>query len=133
MAPVDGPECGIRKCGPTTCRRSSALATVSWGYRGMGAIARRAAAALPEFRPWEPCADPATGHAAISQGRAYEMGRMRAIFKADRDETAGRYSTSEWWLEPRTRGPGVHAHNDDHIFYLVEGSLSLLVDGQWSI
>jgi quercetin dioxygenase-like cupin family protein len=67
------------------------------------------------------------------QGRAYEMGRMRAIFKADREETAGRYSISEWWLEPRTRGPGVHAHSDDHIFYVIEGSLSLMVDGQWSI
>ncbi|WP_428540431.1 cupin domain-containing protein [Rhodopila sp.] len=66
-------------------------------------------------------------------GRAYEMGRMRAIFKADRDETAGRYSISEWWLEPRTRGPGVHAHSDDHIFYVIEGSLSLAVDGRWSI
>jgi len=67
------------------------------------------------------------------QGRAYEMGRMRAIFKADRDETAGRYSISEWWLEPRTRGPGVHAHGDDHVFYVIEGSLSLMVDGQWSV
>ena len=67
------------------------------------------------------------------QGRAYEMGRMRAAFKADQDETAGRYSISEWWLEPRTRGPGVHSHSDDHIFYVVEGSLRLLVDGQWSI
>ena len=67
------------------------------------------------------------------QGRTYEMGRMRAIFKADRDETAGRYSISEWWLEPRTRGPGVHAHADDHVFYVIEGSLSLMIDGQWSV
>jgi mannose-6-phosphate isomerase-like protein (cupin superfamily) len=67
------------------------------------------------------------------QGRVYEMGRIRAIFKADRDETAGRYSISEWWLEPRTRGPGVHAHSDDHIFYVIEGSLSLVVDGRRSI
>ena len=44
------------------------------------------------------------------QGRVYAMGRIRAVFKADRDETAGRYSVSEWWLEPRTRGPDVHAH-----------------------
>ncbi len=57
---------------------------------------------------------------------------MRAIFKADREETAGRYSISEWWLEPHTRGPGVHAHSDDHIFYVIEGSLSLAVDGRWS-
>jgi hypothetical protein len=47
------------------------------------------------------------------QGRVYAMGRMRAIFKADSDESAGRYSVSEWWLEPRTRGPEVHAHPED--------------------
>ena len=68
-----------------------------------------------------------------AEGRAYEMGRMRAIFKADRDETAGRYSISEWWLEPRTRGPGVHLHDDDHIFYVIEGALSLKVGDQWSV
>jgi quercetin dioxygenase-like cupin family protein len=67
------------------------------------------------------------------QGRAYDMGRMQAVFKADQDETAGRYSISEWWLEPGTRGPGVHAHSDDHIFYVIEGSLRLVVDGQWSV
>ena len=66
------------------------------------------------------------------QGRAYDMGRMQAVFKADQDETAGRYSISEWWLEPGTRGPGVHAHSDDHIFYVIEGSLRLVVDGRWS-
>ena len=66
------------------------------------------------------------------QGRAYEMGRMRAVFKADGEETAGRYSISEWWLEPRTRGPGTHAHSDDHIFYVIAGALSLEVDGRWS-
>jgi quercetin dioxygenase-like cupin family protein len=66
------------------------------------------------------------------QGRAYEMGRMRSIFKADGDETAGRYSISEWWLEPRTRGPGTHFHEDDHIFYVIEGALSLMVGDQWS-
>jgi hypothetical protein len=40
------------------------------------------------------------------QGRVYAMGRICAIFKADSDESAGRYSVSEWWLEPRTRGRG---------------------------
>jgi hypothetical protein len=30
------------------------------------------------------------------QGRVYAMSRMRAIFKADCDESAGRYSVSEW-------------------------------------
>jgi mannose-6-phosphate isomerase-like protein (cupin superfamily) len=62
-------------------------------------------------------------------GRIYGMGRMTAIFKADCDETDFRYSISEWWLEPQTRGPGVHSHSDDHIFYVIEGTLNLLIDG----
>ena|SRR5215204_3425205 len=66
------------------------------------------------------------------QGRVYAMGRMRAIFKADSDETAGRYSVSEWWLEPRTRGPEVHEHPEDHVFYVIAGTLSLHVNGAWS-
>ena len=35
---------------------------------------------------------------APEQGRTYEMGRMRAVFKADLEESAHRYSVSEWWL-----------------------------------
>jgi quercetin dioxygenase-like cupin family protein len=66
------------------------------------------------------------------QGRVYEMGRMRAIFKADSDESAGRYSVSEWWLEPGTRGPGVHSHPDDHVFYVIAGTLSVRVNDDWS-
>jgi mannose-6-phosphate isomerase-like protein (cupin superfamily) len=66
------------------------------------------------------------------QGRAYEMGRMRALFKADRDETAGRYSVSEWWLEPRTRGPGVHEHPEDHVYYVLAGTVSLRLGDDWS-
>ena len=69
---------------------------------------------------------------APGQGRAYDMGRMRAVFKADGEETATGYSISEWWLEPNTRGPGVHAHSDDHVFYVIEGSLSVCIDGSWS-
>lgn len=34
------------------------------------------------------------------EGRSYPMGRISAIFKSDGAETAGRYSISEWWLEP---------------------------------
>jgi mannose-6-phosphate isomerase-like protein (cupin superfamily) len=62
-------------------------------------------------------------------GRVYEMGRMKAVFKADIDETDSRYSISEWWLESRTRGPGVHSHSDDHIFFVIEGTLDLVIDG----
>lgn len=66
------------------------------------------------------------------QGRRYDMGRMHAIFRADA-ETAGRYSISEWWLEPHTRGPGAHQHSDDHIYYVLEGALSVGLDGDWSV
>ncbi len=64
------------------------------------------------------------------QGRKYDMGRMRAVFFADGDETHTRYSISEWWLEPRTPGPGAHSHPDDHIFYVLTGTLSLFIDGE---
>lgn len=66
------------------------------------------------------------------QGRAYPMGRMRAVFKADGPETASTSSVSEWWLEPRTEGPPVHDHPEDHVFYVIEGCLSVLLDGAWS-
>ena len=67
-----------------------------------------------------------------SDGRSYEMGRMNAVFKADGAETDSRYSISEWWLEPNTAGPGSHDHPDDHIFYVIEGTVSLLIDGEWN-
>ena len=37
------------------------------------------------------------------EGRAYEMGALRAVFKADGDETQNRFCVSEWWLEPNTK------------------------------
>jgi len=64
------------------------------------------------------------------QGRKYDMGRMRAVFLADGEETADRYSISEWWLDPRTRGPGAHSHPDDHVFYVLTGTLSLFIDDE---
>ena len=66
------------------------------------------------------------------QGRTYSMGRMRAVFKADLDETASVYSLSEWWLEPRTRGPGQHQHDEDHVYYVLEGTLSVQLNDDWS-
>ena len=59
------------------------------------------------------------------------MGRISAIFKADEAETASRYSISEWWLEPHTRGPGAHAHPEDDIFYVIEGTMSVLIGDDW--
>ena len=65
------------------------------------------------------------------EGRGYGMGRIRAVFKADGDEAAGSYSISEWWLEPNTTGPGTHSHPEDDVFYVVEGTMSFLVDDRW--
>lgn len=65
-------------------------------------------------------------------GRIYDLGTIRAVFKADEEETTQRYSISEWWLEPHTDGPGAHKHEDNHdIFYVLEGSASILVGDQW--
>ena len=63
--------------------------------------------------------------------RDYPMGRIRALFKADGAESANRYSISEWWLEPHTQGPGPHAHDEDDIFYVIAGTMSVLVGGEW--
>jgi mannose-6-phosphate isomerase-like protein (cupin superfamily) len=59
------------------------------------------------------------------------MGRIGAVFKADGVETADRYSISEWWLEPHTQGPGAHSHLEDDVFYVIEGTMSFLVDDKW--
>ena len=69
---------------------------------------------------------------APGEGRHYDMGRMRATFKADGAETGSRYSISEWWLDPSTRGPGTHSHPEDHIYHVLEGTLSVELDGRWS-
>jgi quercetin dioxygenase-like cupin family protein len=66
------------------------------------------------------------------QGRHYSMGRMSAVFKADGAETQLGYSISEWWLEPNTRGPGAHAHPDDHVFYIIEGTITVQIAGEWT-
>ena len=64
-------------------------------------------------------------------GRAYPMGRLNAIFKADGEESADRYSISEWWLEPKTKGPGAHSHDEDDVFYVLEGTMSFFVGDHW--
>ncbi len=68
---------------------------------------------------------------APGEGRRYPMGRMTAVFKADGDETAQGYSISEWWLEPNTSGPGAHSHDEDDVFYVLEGTMSVLVGERW--
>jgi quercetin dioxygenase-like cupin family protein len=68
---------------------------------------------------------------APGEGRSYPMGRISALFKADGQETASSYSISEWWLEPHTQGPGPHSHPEDDVFYVIEGTMSILVGEQW--
>lgn len=68
---------------------------------------------------------------APGQGRAYPMGAIAAVFKADCAETRGAYSISEWWLEPHTQGPGPHRHPEDDVFYILAGTMSVLVDDAW--
>lgn len=69
---------------------------------------------------------------APGAGRTYPMGRIAAVFKADGEETAGKYSISEWWLEPNTKGPGAHSHPEDDVFYVLEGRMSVLVGETWT-
>ncbi len=64
-------------------------------------------------------------------GRAYPMGRISSVFKADGDETNSRYSISEWCLEPHTKGPGAHSHDEDDVFYVLEGTMSILLGDKW--
>jgi mannose-6-phosphate isomerase-like protein (cupin superfamily) len=65
------------------------------------------------------------------EGRSYPMGRISAVFKADGDETQKKYSISEWWLEPNTQGSGAHSHEEDDIFYVIEGTMSFLIGDRW--
>lgn len=65
-------------------------------------------------------------------GRTYDCGAMTAVFKADENETAEKYSVSEWWLEPGCEGPHPHHHEDyDELFYVLEGTVSFLVGDTW--
>ncbi len=67
-----------------------------------------------------------------NEGRKYNMGFMQAVFKADEDETDCGYSISEWWLDANSDGPGGHLHeNNDEIFYIIEGRLSILIGDEW--
>jgi mannose-6-phosphate isomerase-like protein (cupin superfamily) len=67
-----------------------------------------------------------------NEGRHYNMGSLKAVFKADEEESQQRYCISEWWLEPHTEGPGTHSHMDNHdIFYVLEGTVSILVGVEW--
>ena len=64
-------------------------------------------------------------------GRSYPMGRISAVFKADGDETKQEYSISEWWLEPHTKGPGAHSHDEDDVFFIIAGTMSVMIGDEW--
>jgi len=69
---------------------------------------------------------------APGAGRAYDIGPMRGVFKADGPETEDRYCVSEWSVEPRQTGPGAHHHEaNDEIFLVTEGTMSFLVGEAW--
>lgn len=68
---------------------------------------------------------------APGEGRRFSLGRGAAVFKADGAEAAGRYSISEWWLDPHTRGPGTHQHPEDDVFYVLEGTMSVMTGDRW--
>ena len=68
---------------------------------------------------------------APGEGRAYRKGGQTGIFKADGEETDNDYSISEWWLEPKTDGIGVHVNSYDHVYYVLEGVLTVFMDGRW--
>src|SRR5918992_2042922 len=65
-------------------------------------------------------------------GRAYEVGPMRGVFKADGPETGDRYCVSEWSVEPGRRGPHEHSHEaNDEIFLVTEGTMWFLTGEDW--
>lgn len=65
------------------------------------------------------------------KGRVYRKGGQTGVFKADGEETGSVYSISEWTLEPKTGGLGIHTNNDDHVLYVLEGVLTVFMDGTW--
>jgi mannose-6-phosphate isomerase-like protein (cupin superfamily) len=59
------------------------------------------------------------------------MGRISSVFKADGSETESLYTISEWWLEPNTKGPGAHSHDEDDVFYVLEGTMNVRIGDKW--
>jgi mannose-6-phosphate isomerase-like protein (cupin superfamily) len=69
---------------------------------------------------------------APGAGRAYDLGPVRGVFKADGTETEDRYCVSEWSVEPGQRGPGPHDHDaNEELFLVTEGTMSFLVEDRW--
>ena len=65
-------------------------------------------------------------------GRAYDLGAMHGVFKADGAETADRYCASEWSVRPGGSGPGPHRHDaNEEVFLVTRGTLWFLVGAEW--
>jgi mannose-6-phosphate isomerase-like protein (cupin superfamily) len=65
-------------------------------------------------------------------GRAYELGAMRGVFKADGPETGDRYCVSEWSIEPHSSGPHPHSHEvNEELFFVTDGTMSFRVGDEW--
>jgi quercetin dioxygenase-like cupin family protein len=65
-------------------------------------------------------------------GRAYDLGAMRGVFKADGAETGDRYCASEWSVEPGQPGPPAHRHDgNDEVFLVTEGTMWFLAGEDW--
>jgi mannose-6-phosphate isomerase-like protein (cupin superfamily) len=78
--------------------------------------------------------DPSTTPIILAPGggRAYDLGPMRGVFKADGPETKDRYTVSEWAIEPGSAGPGPHHHDaNEEIFFVTEGTMWFLVGERW--
>jgi mannose-6-phosphate isomerase-like protein (cupin superfamily) len=64
-------------------------------------------------------------------GRAYDLGAMRGVFKADGPETGDRYCVSEWTVQPGCDGPGPHHHDaNEELFLVTEGTMTFLVGSE---
>jgi mannose-6-phosphate isomerase-like protein (cupin superfamily) len=62
------------------------------------------------------------------EGRSYEIGPMRGVFKADEEG----YCASEWSVEPGCDGPGAHSHAENvELFLVTEGTMSFRVGDEW--
>jgi mannose-6-phosphate isomerase-like protein (cupin superfamily) len=69
---------------------------------------------------------------APGAGRAYSIGPMTGVFKADGVETGDRYCVSEWSVEPGGEGPGAHSHEANvELFLVTRGTMAFLVGEEW--
>jgi quercetin dioxygenase-like cupin family protein len=56
----------------------------------------------------------------------------RVVVKATADQTGGSFSQVET-IDPRGTATPLHLHrNEEEAFYVLEGAVSLLVDGEWT-